>query len=82
MAHLWLRMHSLALQGSANKTLGQRPEIGVDGINVELVSYPGRQHDSRIRVTRRVMATLGTDYSRLCPRLSDKQHPILGGEPG
>jgi hypothetical protein len=60
----------------------ERAEVGVDGIDVELVDHPGGLHDPRIRLPVGVAASFGAKHHRLLLRPANEQHPLLGGEPG
>ncbi len=54
----------------------ERTEVGVDGIDVEVVDEPGGLHDPRIRPALGVTALLGAKQRRLLLRTADEQHPL------
>jgi hypothetical protein len=60
----------------------ERTEVGIHGVDVELVDHPGGAHDPRIRVAIGVTAAFGAEQRRLLLRPADEQHPLLGGESG
>ena len=60
----------------------ERAEVGVDGVDVELVDHPGGLHDPRIGLPVSVAAALGPEQVGFLLGPPDEQHPLLGGEPG
>ena len=54
----------------------ERPEVGVHGIDVEVVDQPGGLDDPRISPTLDVAALLGPKQHRLLLRAPDEQHPF------
>jgi hypothetical protein len=60
----------------------ERAEVGIDGVDVELVDHPGGAHDPRIGLAGRVPAALGAKHRGLLLRPPDEQHPLLPIETG
>jgi hypothetical protein len=60
----------------------ERAEVGIDGVDVELVDHPGGAHDPRIGLAGRVAAALGAKHRGLLLRPPDEQHPLLPIETG
>jgi hypothetical protein len=54
----------------------ERTEVGVDGIDIEVVDHPGGLHDPRIGPTLGVAALLGAKQRGLLLRPADEQHPL------
>jgi hypothetical protein len=60
----------------------ERPEVGVHGVDVEVVDHPRGAHDPRIRRPLGVTTLLGAEQPGLLLGTADEQHPLLGCELG
>jgi len=58
----------------------ERPEVGIDAVEVEVVDHAGAAHDPRVGDTIGVAAFLGAEHRRLLPRPADEHHTLLRGE--
>ncbi|MGH3856475.1 MAG: hypothetical protein ACRDR6_23905 [Pseudonocardiaceae bacterium] len=55
----------------------ERAELGVHGIDVEVVDHAGGLHDPRVGITVGVAAALGAKQRGLLLRPPDEQHPLV-----
>jgi hypothetical protein len=60
----------------------ERTEVGVHGVDVEVVDHAGGLHDPRVGPALGVASFLGTEQRGLLLGPADEQHALGAGEPG